>query len=324
MKKMINSETIQGRVYQHDLVVKTVQDKNSDNFGTEYISGNLEIATDEEGLNIIPVHFTYVTEETSKGKKNLTFKILKQIIEEDKAWVTVGKDAAQLVKVDTALALNEFYNSSNELVSAKRNEGGFVSLIKELPAEEKERNKFEVDMLVTNFTFVEKDEEKNINEDYGVLKGAIFNFRNELMPIDFIIKLPAGLKYFEELNLSNAEPLFTKLRGRIICETKTTVVTEESAFGEAAVKTFTKKTKTWLVESASNTPYDFGDEAVLTVEEVKKMSQDREIHLAELRQRTEKYKMNQVAAKPTSAGPNVSAAMPNSAATAIKQGTFNF
>ena len=62
----------------------------------------------------------------------------------------------------------------------------------------------------------------------------------------------------------------------------------------------------------------------MTIEEVKKMSQDREIHLAELRQRTEDYKMNKVAAKPTSAGPNVSAAMPNSAATAIKQGTFNF
>ena len=65
MKKMINTERIEGRVYQHNLTIKTVQNQTSANFGKEFISGNLEVAVDEAGLNIIPVHYTYVTETTS-------------------------------------------------------------------------------------------------------------------------------------------------------------------------------------------------------------------------------------------------------------------
>ena len=52
MKKMINTERIEGRVYQHNLTIKTVQNQTSANFGKEFISGQLEVAVDEEGLNI--------------------------------------------------------------------------------------------------------------------------------------------------------------------------------------------------------------------------------------------------------------------------------
>ena len=81
MKKMINTERIEGRVYQHNLTIKTVQNQTSANFGKEFISGQLEVAVDEEGLNIIPVHYTYVTETTSAGNKNATYANLKKIIE---------------------------------------------------------------------------------------------------------------------------------------------------------------------------------------------------------------------------------------------------
>ena len=82
MKKMINTERIEGRVYQHNLTIKTVQNQTSANFGKEFISGQLEVAVDEEGLNIIPVHYTYVTETTSAGNKNATYANLKKIIDE--------------------------------------------------------------------------------------------------------------------------------------------------------------------------------------------------------------------------------------------------
>ena len=47
MKQMINQEHIEGRIYQHDLAVKTVQNQQSANFGKEFIAGTLDIATDE-------------------------------------------------------------------------------------------------------------------------------------------------------------------------------------------------------------------------------------------------------------------------------------
>jgi len=40
---------------------------NSAHPGTTFISGEIEIATDEAMTNIVPVHFTYVTATTSKG-----------------------------------------------------------------------------------------------------------------------------------------------------------------------------------------------------------------------------------------------------------------
>ena len=79
-KDFINSEYVSGRVYQHNLVKKTVQNKESKNYGTEFISGTVDIVTDEEGLNIIPIHYTYVTAVTSSGKANATYTVLDNII----------------------------------------------------------------------------------------------------------------------------------------------------------------------------------------------------------------------------------------------------
>ena len=129
MRKAINNEKIEGRVYQHNLTIKTVQNQTSANYGKEFISGNLEIAVDEEGLNVIPVHFTYVVETTNSGNKNQTYANLKKIIDDNKTWITVGKDEAQKVRINTAIDLNDFYTQDDNLVSVKTNEGGFVSFI---------------------------------------------------------------------------------------------------------------------------------------------------------------------------------------------------
>ena len=129
MKKAINREHIEGYVYEHNLAIKTVQNKESKNYGKEFINGTLDIQTDEAGLNVVTVNFTYVTEVTSKGTKNETYTTLKNIIENGKTVLVAGKDAATKVRIDTALGLNDFYTSRNgeeTLVSAKRNDGGFV------------------------------------------------------------------------------------------------------------------------------------------------------------------------------------------------------
>ena len=85
-KKFINNTHIEGVLYQHDLALK-VSGENSKNPGTEFISGIIEIATDNAGVNIVPVHFTYVTAMTFKGKPNDTFNTLKNIIKLRKCYV---------------------------------------------------------------------------------------------------------------------------------------------------------------------------------------------------------------------------------------------
>lgn len=315
MRRIVNREHVEGILFQHDLEVKTVQNETSANYGKEFISGTVEVSVDEEGLNVIPVHFTYVTETTNSGKKNSTYTALKRIIDEDRTIVSVGKDEAFKVRIDTALALNDFY-SNDQLVSVKTNEGGFLSIVNTL-CNEKERNTWEADMIITGCNIIEADPEKNIDEDYMQVKGAIFNFRNELLPMDFILRNKDGFKHFEDMEASPSDPTFTKVWGRINCLTKTTTVEEETAFGEAAVRTYERKVKEWEITGTPKViSYDFGGED-LTAEELTKAMQDREIKLADIKKRSDEYKAQRAAENnqsvQTTTGPK-----------AVKTGTFTF
>ena len=312
MRKAINTERIEGRIYQHNLTIKTVQNQTSANYGKEFISGNLEVAVDEAGLNVIPVHFTYVTEQTSSGKTNATFTNLKRIIDEDNTWVKVGKDNALKVRIDTALALNDFYTQDGNLVSVKTNEGGFVSFVNGDLCPENERNTFAADMVITKVDRVEANPEKNINEDYVTVRGAIFNFRNDLLPVDFTVRHKDGMKYFEDLGASNAEPIYTKIWGKIMCMTSISEVKEDSAFGESSVRTYERKEKEWTITGTAKVTYDFGDEKVLTADELKKAMQNRETMLAETKARSDEYRASKAA---TSAA---------TATTVINNSGFNF
>lgn len=318
MRKATNNERIEGRVYQHSLTVKTVQNQTSPNFGKEFIAGDIEIAVDEAGLNVIPVHFTYVTPTTSSGAENRTFSVLKKIIDGGKTWITNGKDEALKVRIDTAIALNDFYTQDGTLVSTKKNEGGFVSIINGELAPENERNTFTVDMLITAVNRIEKNEEKNINEDFVTVRGAIFNFRNELLPLDFLVRNADGMKYFEDLGVTGAEPLYTKVWGRINCGTILNEVKEDSAFGESAVRTYERKIREWVITGTAKVPYEFGDENVLTADEVTKAQQDREVMLAETKKRSEEYRASKSTAD-NAFGTTATAPTPST-----KAGTFSF
>jgi hypothetical protein len=316
MKKMTNTERIEGRIYQHDLTIKQVQNQASDNFGKDFIAGNIEVATDDDCLNVIKVHFTYVTPTNKSGAENRTYSVLKRIIDDNKTITSVGKDDAMKVRIDTALALNDFYNANDELVSAKTNEGGFVTIINELN-EPKERNRFTVDMLITGVNHVDADPDKK-TEEYASIRGAIFNFRNDLLPVEFKVKNADGIKYFEGLGVTGAEPVFTQVWGEIISETSTTTQEVESAFGEAAVKTYKNTSREWVITGTRKEPYDFGDESILTAAEVTKASQDREVYLADVKKRAEEYKANR-AANTTPATTATGAAT-----TATKSAGFSF
>lgn len=322
MRKNENTEHIEGRVYDHELTVKTVQNQQSPNYGKQFIAGKLAVAVDEEGINVIETHYTYVTETTKAGGKNKTFGVLKKIIDEGKTWITVGKDEAFKVKIDTALDLNDFYsNSDDQLVSVKTNEGGFVDFVSELKPEA-ERNAFKVDMLITNVTHIDADESKGILEPYALVRGAIFNFRNAILPMDFVIKNEAGMQYFEDLDASPANPVYTKVWGKINSITTKVPKHEESAFGEAAVSFVERKVKEWVITGTAKVPYDFGDEAVMTVDEVTKALQDREVYLAEKKRQNDEYKAQKAAASAAPVAP--ASAFPTGAAPVINRTGFNF
>jgi hypothetical protein len=301
MRKTINKVSLRGRVYDFTIAEK-VTGEGSKNPGTNYIGGNLSIATDDDCLNVVDVNFTYVTETTKNGNKNATYAALKKIINDNKTILTVGKDEATKVKIDSALGLNDFYtdrNGEETLVSAKRVTGGFVTIVSAIEEDEDKRNTFEVDMLINNVTHIDADEEKHIDKDFVRIKGVVFDFRNAILPVEFIVKSESGMKYFESLDVSPQNLVFTKVWGVINSETIVRRVEEESAFGEPSVKEYTSKKKEWIVTGTSkpDATYEIGDaETGITADEIKTKMADREVYLAEVKKKADDYKASKAAA----------------------------
>lgn len=296
MKKMTNKVYLEGLLYEHDLQKKKTG-PNSKNPGTEYISGTISIATDDAVTNIVPVHYSYVTATTSTGKPDARFTALSDIIDGKVGTVmTVGAENAGKVRIDTSIALNDFYtdrNGETTLVSAKRNEGGFIHTTAILKGEEKDRNTFEVDMVITSATRQEANEEFGRPEKV-IVKGAIFDFRNALLPIELSATNEGAMNYFESLGASAKNPVFTKLRGTQISETIKRTITEEGAFG-TSVREVTSSRKDFVITWASGEPFVFDDETTITAAELTEAMANRETYLATVKQRADEYKATKVA-----------------------------
>lgn len=308
MKAMINRTHVEGYLYQHSLTLKT-SGENSKNPGTQFINGTIDIATDDALTNIVSIHFTYVTATTAKGSANATFNTLNDIINGVvKNVMEHGVDVAAKLRVDSAIGLNEFYsdrNGTEELVSQKRNEGGFVHLTTTLASDENLRNTFETDMLITNARRIEADEERNTAERV-IVKGFIFDFRKALLPVEFTALTQGAMNYFESLEASEKNPVFTKVKGVQISQTITRKITEESAFDGPSVREVTSTRRDFVITSASKEPYVWDDESTMTVNELKAGQQDREVYLASIKQRQADYRASQGGSTAPAATPTAS------------------
>lgn len=305
MKNMINRTHIEGFIYEHALEKKVTGEK-SKNPGTEFITGTLSIATDNECTNVVPVHFTYVTATTAKGSQNATFGVLNNIVEGVIGTIMKdGKDKAGKVRIDSAIGLNEFYtdrNGKEELVSTKRNEGGFVHTVDVIAEDENTRNTFEVDMVITQVIHVDADDEKG-TPDKAIVKGAIFDFRKSLMPVEFTALNPNAVAYFEGLGASQKEPVFTKLWGRQVSQTIVKTTIEESAFGPDSVRETKSTRRDFVITGAAKEPYAWDDEGSITAAELTEAMANREVYLADVKRRQDEYKASKGAAPATTAAP---------------------
>ena len=311
-RTMINQTHIEGILYEHDLTIKE-SGENSKNPGTKFISGTISIATDDAMTNIVPVHFTYVTATFGSGKPNDTFTTLSNIVNGTfGSYMKDGADKAVKLRVDSALGLNEFFtdrNGKEELVSAKRNEGGFVHKVAALDEDEKVRNTFKADMVITTVTHIDADEEKNLPEKC-IVKGAIFDFRKSLLPIEFSATNPNAMRYFESLEATQKNPVFTCVWGRQVSETVVRQIVTESAFGEDEVREVKNTRRDFVITGAAKEPYLWDDESSITAAEMNEAIQKREVDLAAMKKRQDEYKASRNAAPKANAAP--------------AQGGFNF
>lgn len=272
-----NSVDIKGYVFNHTLARKTSRK------GQDYIGGVLNVATDADAMNVVPVHFTYVVPTYKNGNPNATYELLGQIIDNNNTYELNGASAMK-VRISGDIECNDFVTRDGEMASPKRVRGSFAH---------PETNdiaavgcaKFKTDMLIEGYQEVEDE----TNGNYGRVRGFVFNFRNDFLPVDLTIRDKSGMSYFEKAEPTVSDPLLTSVWGDIVCTTVIKETKVESAFGAPDIKTTTRTLRAWDITGAASEPYEFGEDEVMTAEDVKKGKANREQHLAEVRANHEEY-----------------------------------
>src|SRR5574344_1261302 len=98
MKKIINKAHVEGRISESTLEVKVSKK------GITYIGGKLDVATDNEGLNIVTVEVPYVAGRCKNGKESRTCGVLKNMSEEGKRVRGKPGEEAGMVRLDPSSA----------------------------------------------------------------------------------------------------------------------------------------------------------------------------------------------------------------------------
>lgn len=296
MKKMINKNNIEGLLYEHKLELKQAG-PNAKNPGSNYIRGSISIEVTED--NVVTVDILQ-TEFSKKGRDSKFDEIVK--IMNAPTVLGSSRETAAKIKVNSAFDLNDWFNDAKEHISNLRVFNGFISIEGKIDP----KATFEVDMLITSTTEdMEKDETGVLMPNGSlVVNGFIFNFKNEIMPVKFIVENEKGVEYFKALTANT----FTKVWGKMVTQSFHNHKVEESAFGDDKVVDYTSTRKKNVITGTNVEAYVFGDATILTVEEVQAAIANRNIKLEQ-----EKNRVKQGATTPATPAGNVANANPNSA-----------
>ena len=278
MRNFKNTVHVEGYVFGHTL------EKRTSAKGIEYIRGDIQVAVDENAMNVVSVSYIYETETFSSGTANSKWPILMKLIDGGATYQNDGKEAMK-VRIDSAIGINDFIGRDGNMVSAKRAEGGFIH---EVMGHPNFGASFDVDMLIANAA----EKEVEDGDDYLTIRGYVFNFRNDLVPVEFNVRDKGGIKYFQDADISNSNPMLTNLWGNIVSTTIETKQEVESAWGAPIVNVSTRTLRSWDIVGCAVNPMDVWDESTITQVEFKEKMDVRQKHLAEVKQRYEDYQAN--------------------------------
>ena len=278
-----NKVSIRGWIWDYKLDErKTSSTANTPDM--DFISGWADVATDEDGLNIVRVSWGFLgTRRTYKnGKNNDTYDCLAQLMN-GSSWKNDGKENAPRVRIDGSIETNDWVTRDGELVSPKQVTGQFCHM---LTATEQTTPcaKFSADMLAQNAVM----RESQSGDEYMELKGFVFGWGDNIFPVTFSVPGEAGQKFFEDCEVTPSEPYFGKVWGEIhssVQHIEREVDDSQVGFGAVDVTESTRTLRTWDVEGA-NINLGLSTETV-EQSDLERMVAHREERLADVKARAE-------------------------------------
>lgn len=249
-KPMLNRVTVQGTLM--DVSIDTKIDKS----GRKYLSGEIEVMTDND--YVIPVSvFTY--EYKNSGEKNPMYERIAKVMELPSAR-TVGLQQAPKVAVSNArIEDNSFFSErDNKVVNNWRISG---SSIRTAANDAINQNIFEVQGIISSIKEV-VDREGNPTDTYDLrILNAVYG--SKVYEITMRFDDPSAVKYIN--NNYNIGDLVT-LCGQIVYEQQERTVERELGFGQPLKQTYTNVVR--LLRITAGTPPIDADESGYTIKDL--------------------------------------------------------
>lgn len=250
-----NAIDMKGRLFNYNLEVKDF-DKG------EAITGTVSLEVDDKGT-VVDIS-VFARPQFNNGKRNNTYDILDDMMAGNYHTVADHGDQADWLAMTGNIDVS-YYPAKNGggdetygLSRGQRIRGGFINQNKK----HEYRNRWTMDLMITQVTEVDADEEKNLPRMARVNGYFIDEYNQRLMEVSFQARKPQAIDYLLGLPVSFESPYFCSVWGEQQIVKR--VVVKKSAFGEDEVKEFDNKS--WVITGMSTDPYEFGDEKAISQE----------------------------------------------------------
>ena len=282
MKESLNQVDITG-------IVSEINIRAIDKGDKKYIAGDVIVRVEEKGeVSDIPVSF--ISADTKKdGTPNKLYQNLQQL-KTFNSIASAGVEGATRVQIRGAKINENLFMPQNgtDVVSTARISSNFFTKIN--ATNFKPESRFRVTMKVIRISDEEKMKDgEPVETGRLIIQGALVGYGDKVDVVKFVVENEQAINFIK-VNYKEGDTV--QVGGRLRYTEEEYTQTTEVGFGEADTRTFTRRTREFLIERGSAEPLD---------EENAYSDDDIKAALAERKQRMEKVKEASQQPKPQAA-----------------------
>lgn len=282
MKESLNQVDITG-------IVSEINIRDIDKGDKKYIAGDVIVRVEEKGeVSDIPVSF--ISADIKKdGTPNKLYQNLQQL-KTFNSIASAGVEGATRVQIRGAKINENLFMPQNgtDVVSTARISSNFFTKVN--ATNFKPESRFRVTMKVIRISNEEKMKDgEPVETGRLIIQGALVGYGDKVDVVKFVVENEQAINFIK-VNYKEGDTV--QVGGRLRYTEEEYTQTTEVGFGEADTRTFTRRTREFLIERGSAEPLD---------EENAYSDDDIKAALAERKQRMEKVKEASQQPKPQAA-----------------------
>lgn len=241
MKESLNQIDITG-------IVSEINIRDIDKGDKKYVAGEVVVRVEEKGeVSEIPVGFISA-DKKKDGTANQNYARLQQL-KDFNSIASAGIEEATRVQIRGAKFTENLFMPQNgqEVLSSTKINSNFFTKIN--ATNYRPEAKFRIIGKIIQMS----EEQKNVDgelEDTGrlIVRAAIVAYGDKVEVMKFIVENPDSINYIK-INWKEGDTV--QMGGRIRYTQETVEQEEDVGFGEADVRTYTRKTREFLIERGS-------------------------------------------------------------------------